>query len=212
MAQKEDQPREPQLDASLVAEEQTAEHSHRALGWWWTLRSHAAVPLFLAGIVAVSLAVYAGIVGYFANREPYTSSIMQQTASDAETVSYLNELTQDSKLWISVASSMKSDDGSLVYAQSATGSYLTVLDNLAANAENGKNIVYTLTRQDTGETLFTTAELKPGDSLETISLATPLEAGVYACEATAQAYSSSEHAPVGGPLVAEFVLYVNATA
>jgi hypothetical protein len=166
------------------------------------------VPLILLGVLAGALiagGVMYMILGGGLKRDAYASSISLADGDYDAIQAELDARTEASKLWISVAETMYSQDGTTLYAKNSTGLTLSVLDNLE---ENARGIVYTIKNAETGETFYTTGLLEPGDSLVTVDLDTPLPSGTTKMTAEAQGYDLETQQPMGGVLIADFKVVV----
>ena len=129
----------------------------------------------------------------------------QGDASYDELVAQLDEAARESRLWISVASSMKVDaQTGKVTARDAQGTPIDVLDN---RPENTRDLAYSFALED-GTVIYESDLLQPGCSIESPVLSTKLSPGAYDVTVTAQGYDVESHNAVGGTVAAQATLNV----
>lgn len=161
----------------------------------------------IAGIVVLLLAaVGAAVYLHFADPyDPNASSLTEATRSEAEIKAELNEATQRSRLWISVAATATVDSSTdEVSAADADGNAVSVLDNLSSNTRDMK---YTFELED-GTIVYESDLIRPGHSIERPKLSHHLEPGTYGVTVLAQGYDAESHAALGGTVSAQITLEV----
>ncbi len=166
------------------------------------------VLLVLFAAIAAIAASAAFIALPLSQQDPYDAAA--RNASGAETsyddmVAELDESAQRSRLWISVASSMRADaETGTARAFDAHGEQVSVLDN---RAENIFDIKYTFTL-DNGTVIYESSLIRPGQSIESPVLQERLAPGAYDVTVVAQGYDVASHNAVGGTVAAHATLNV----
>lgn len=93
------------------------------------------------------------------------------------------------------------DEGMLTFSINST----PVFDNGTANGNlmienseiNNNRFTVAITRDDTGETVYQSGALDPGQYVDDVPLDVALPAGEYACTATFSTYKLSDNSPIG---------------
>jgi hypothetical protein len=167
--------------------------------------------LFLCVILGAAATLGVGLwwlyrSGYGA--KPVASGIALSSGDVAVDKAEINALTEASRLWVSAASELTSDDGVHVYALGSTGQAIGVVNNIDKNT---RALAYTVTLASTGETLYESGLLWPGECLLEIELARALEPGTHDLVIEGQGYTMEERATaVGASVSAQVVLEVTA--
>lgn len=103
------------------------------------------------------------------------------------------------------------DEGMLTFGINATAAFENGVSpgNLMLEnpQENRSKFAVMVVRADTGETVYQSGTLEPGQYLENVTLDTPLEKGEYPCTAYIDAYSLTDDAYLGRA-AAEITLYI----
>lgn len=140
--------------------------------------------------------------------QPYdkaASSISYISDSEEEAQRLLNAKTENSRLWISVASNCRIEQGSnAISATNNKNEPISVLNNLS---ENTRDIAYTITLSD-GTVLYESDLIKPGQSITKPEITNRPRAGEYEAVVTAQGFDCETHKELGGPLSATVSLTV----
>ena len=159
-------------------------------------------------ILIICALIAGGIVAYCLLSNPYdtnASSISMADRSDEEIQKELDEKTEASRLWISVATTCRIESGSnVISAKNSKDETISVLNNLS---DNTRDIKYTLTLPD-GTVIYESELLKPGQSITTPEVKNKPDAGTYELTVTAQGYDQDSHKKLGGPLSAQVQLVV----
>lgn len=170
-------------------------------------RTQAAVAAAVA-ILAVCAAVACFAGAHSSGQARGYDQSAKQSQGDAtyeELVAQLDDAARESRLWISVASSMKANaQTGEVAASDAQGQAIDVLDN---RPENTRDIVYSFALED-GTVIYESDLLKPGHSIASPVLSTHLSPGAYDVTVTAQGYDVESHNAVGGTVAAQATLNV----
>jgi hypothetical protein len=165
--------------------------------------------LLLLLFVVVAMAVVFGIL----NRNIYdtkASSISNSNQSYDEIVAELNEKTEASRLWISVANTFRVKPNGEAYAQTSEGTPVSVLDNIERNTKDIKYIFY-LDNDDGTEArqIYESGLIAPGQSIVNPEVdISGLSAGTYEITVTAQGYDTESHQPTGGKVSAQVTMIV----
>lgn len=93
------------------------------------------------------------------------------------------------------------DEGMLTFSINST----PVFDNGTANGNlmienseiNNNRFTVAITRDDTGETIYESGALDPGQYIDDVPLDVALPAGEYTCTATFTTYKLSDNSPIG---------------
>jgi preprotein translocase subunit SecG len=162
----------------------------------------------LAILIIVAVLVY-GIMSrnyYDAN----ASSISNASQSYEEIVKELNEKTEASRLWISVANTFRVKPDGTAYAQASDGSAVSVIDNIERNTKDIKYVFYLDgTNGEDAREIYESGLIAPGQSIEnpTIDIS-GLQAGSYEVTVTAQGYDIETHLATGGKVSAQVTMIV----
>lgn len=166
-----------------------------------------------ASACAATLACVAGLGAPApAAYDASASSTIAASSQDDEAVrDALNASARESNLWISVAQSTHVDAGTTaLYATGGIGEAdektpLAVLDNVAANTVDMR---YTISLEDTGETVYESQLLAPGMSIEAPELTRMLDPGTHSATVTGRGYDPETHRPIGGSIAAKITIIV----
>lgn len=161
--------------------------------------------------VAVLCLLFLFIVGgiaFFLFRDPYdgsASTISKANASYEDIVAELDKRTEESRLWISVASTISCDsETGECTAHNSEGTTVSVIDNVE---QNNKDMSYTFYLED-GSVIYESDLIQPGQSIERPVLDQDLTPGTYNITVTAQGYDVESHKAVGGTVNAQVTLNV----
>lgn len=153
-----------------------------------------AVVIFISVFFAFSL-----VFKYTQNESNSSSVISKYESNREETIEKLNEQTEASRLWISVASNIIcKDDGITCYSKDGS----SVLDNVD---KNNKSLYYEIYKDNT--LIYKSETIGPGESIYEFSLKEKLESGSYDIEVIAQGVDENNN-PVGGTLNTKATLLV----
>lgn len=177
-------------------------------------RAVAAFLLGAAALLAGSL-ILAGVSADAPAAYDEASSALRTASGETEAAARerLDRTAQESALWISVAQSVRADAASReLYAvgqvdEAGRAVSLPVLDNVEANALDMR---YTIALEDTGETIYESDLIAPGQSIERPKLARVLEPGTYRAVATGQGFDPKTHEACGGGVAAKITIAVDA--
>lgn len=162
-------------------------------------------PFVIGGI---ALLIIAGIIAAVLMFNPYddqASSIKNADGSYDEIVAQLDEETEKSRLWISVANTIHVDaDTDICSAVGSDGEPSSVIDNLE---QNNKDIKYAFTLDD-GTVIYESDLIQPGKSIEEPKLSQHLDPGAYNVTVVAQGYDVNTHAATGGTVSAQVLMEV----
>lgn len=179
-------------------------------------RRRWAVLAFLLAATAVLVGALA-LAGAPGLRSTYDESSSTPHTASGETEAAMQErldrTARESALWISVAQSVRADAGSReLYAveridESGRAVLLPVLDNVEAN---GLDMRYTIALEDTGETIYESGLIAPGQSIEHPTLSRALDPGTYRAVATGQGFDRKTHEARGGGVATKIIIAVDA--
>ena len=103
------------------------------------------------------------------------------------------------------------DEGMLTFSINATPAFpdgASPGNLMIENAEiNNNRFTVEITRDDTGETVYRSGALDPGQYIDDVPLDVALPAGEYACTAQFSTYKLSDNTPIG-QAAAEITVYV----
>lgn len=163
-----------------------------------------AILVALAALVAVALAVSAGYFAWINAYDQSASTLQAESGSYEDMLARLNEQAEQSRLWISAATTVRVDSATGTCTAGTAEAPVSVLDNVE---QNNKAIAYTITLDD-GTVVYESGLIEPGQSIESPVLSTVPAPGTYQATATAQGYDNQTHAPTGGTVAAEITMTV----
>lgn len=164
-----------------------------------------------ASACAAALACVAGLGAPAAYDASASSTITASSQDDEAIRDALNASARESNLWISVARSTRVDAGTTaLYATGGIGEAdgkepLAVLDNVT---DNTVDMRYTISLEDTGETVYESQLLAPGMSIEAPELTRVLDPGTHSATVTGRGYDPETQRPIGGSIAAKITIIV----
>lgn len=140
--------------------------------------------LVAAGVVAVLLGMHSCGRGNWFDTTAQTGSLAGKTQEEIQ--EELNRIVEEGNFNISIASKIYFENGG------AEGS--ARIENISANHYNMK---VAITLDETGETIYESGGLKPGQFIEKIRLLRDLPEGTYSATAVFTAYTQDDLSRVG---------------
>jgi hypothetical protein len=170
-------------------------------------------------ILLLLLLLLAGALGgaYLYNQSLYDNSASAlRDVSDVDTAADTEDLTEASRLWISVSNEIHVRADGTCYATNKSGEAISVIDNID---KNSRDIKYTFTVDDVSEgesgdasfddqVVYESGLITPGQSIEEPVLASIPTTGTYDVTVSAQGYDADSHKAEGGTVSASVTMIV----
>lgn len=156
----------------------------------------------VAGGAVVALIAALAVAWVCLNPYDAQQSAIVNASSDIQ--QQIDESTEKSRLWISVASTVSVDAETMECSAVNGDTAISVLDNLEANHVD---VAYTITLED-GTQVYQSDLIAPGSSIAKPVLTAELAPGSYNAVATAQGFDPVTHQSIGGSVSAEIILSV----
>ena len=162
-------------------------------------------PFIIGGIAIFALVAAITAVLLFSPYDQNASSLKNANGSYDDIVAQLDEETEKSRLWISVANTINVNaDTNVCSAIDSNGNLTSVIDNLE---QNNMDIKYTFVLDD-GSIIYESDLIQPGQSIEQPQLIQHLDPGSYNTTVVAQGFNVDNHAATGGTVSAQVLLQV----
>lgn len=149
-------------------------------------RTALVVAVCVLCLAAGAAAIVLGLFGPHDDLEPNVIAGPLPGKTDEQIAAELQQQLDESMIGFSIETEMTFEDGA------AEGPIS--FENPAGNA---KLLRLTITRDDTGETVYRSGLLKPGTYVEKSRLETDLPAGTYRCTALVEAYAENDRHYLG---------------
>lgn len=155
-------------------------------------------------VVSTLIALIAALAVAWVCLNPYDAQQSAIVNASSDIQQQIDESTEKSRLWISVASTVSVDAETMECSAVNGDTAISVLDNLEANHVD---VTYTITLED-GTQVYQSDLIAPGSSIAKPVLTTELAPGSYNAVATAQGFDPETHQSIGGSVSAEIILSV----